>query len=449
MNTNNSPSPTLIYVACIGLTIVTCVLSVFAYLQNVDHQLVSRQAQLDRETLQKSKMELAEKTGQIERLKSALDYRFSDVGFFEEGYSNSQTVLSSIYHDLDSLKLNLPKMTVRAALQDLVMQKKNLRERHTNLQGQTEKLHKTLSQLEQRWTKLVAVERESHKKTQKELVSVVEGREEMVEGKDKQLEELNGLLIALRQQLNQVEEQQRNVAETARKKEVSSKQVIKRLEKQIAELSGKLLPDEPPDGKLVRVALGTKTAWINRGTKDRLQPGTIFLAHSPRAINASPVHAKCRLRVTRILGPSLAELQVLDLKPGNPVVKGDVATSVLWSPGLVEKIAIAGIVDLDGDGRSDLDSLRRWIESAGAKVIVYTGDDGTHQGKQIDGTTHMLVSATVPGYSSLKNEKEQKRLEKIRQHVALMHKAAEKNGVQILSLNRFLKRIGYRPPNSR
>lgn len=440
--TSQHHSPTALYVACVGLTIATCVVSVFAYLQSVDFRQLDRQARSDRDAVRKTDAALRKKIDEIGRMTAALGYRYDEIGNFEP--ADEQTVLASVYRDIKKLELNLPKLSVNDALQDLSNQKQSLLTRQEDLLAQSDKLRKTLSQLEVRWNNLLEIEKQAHKKTQKEMVDLVGNKEEMASEKDKKVAETNRAFLDVSRRLNELKEIHEKYTKASKQKAQQYLTTINRLEKRVGELAGELQPDEPADGKLVRVDLGTKKAWINLGKQDRLKRGILFLAYSPDALDSSQKNVKAKLRVTSILGPNLAEVQIIDPKLGSPIVAGDVISSVLWSPGFVEKVAIAGIVDLDGDGLSDLQSLKIWLDAAGAEVVAYTGEDGNHQGKQIDGTTNLLVSATVPGLSKIKDDKEQIRLEKIRQHAVVMRKAAETNGVEVISLNRFLKRVGYK-----
>jgi len=63
------------------------------------------------------------------------------------------------------------------------------------------------------------------------------------------------------------------------------------------------------------------------------------------------------------------------------------------------EFAIAGLIDLDDDGMSDVATLRSLIGEHNGKVVAYCAGDGTTQGK-FTSSTSFLVVGTPPAFGS-------------------------------------------------
>lgn len=137
---------------------------------------------------------------------------------------------------------------------------------------------------------------------------------------------------------------------------------------------------------------------INLGSADALRPGVtfnVFDADEAR-LSSEGANAKATIEVTAIRRDHLAEARVIDRpKIGDPILEGDKIHSVFWAPGRTVRIALAGIIDIDGDGNSDVEQIRGMITAAGGEVAAVISPTGETEGS-LDGDVRFLVVGETP-----------------------------------------------------
>ena len=97
-----------------------------------------------------------------------------------------------------------------------------------------------------------------------------------------------------------------------------------------------------------------------------------------------------------------------------------------WSPTFSPTIAIAGPIDIDGDGTDDLDKLKLLIANNGGTVVAFQDATGTVHGK-IDAATQYIVIGDQKTAISTTNK---------------LVLDAQRNSVQQISIASFLKKLG-------
>ncbi|MEM1224251.1 MAG: hypothetical protein AAGJ40_01070 [Planctomycetota bacterium] len=142
-----------------------------------------------------------------------------------------------------------------------------------------------------------------------------------------------------------------------------------------------------PDGNVVT---------INLGSGDQLRPGVTFGVIDGEETRLQDAKVKATIQVTRLLGSHRAEARVV-ARPEirYPIIPGDKIYSPFWSSGRKVKIAIGGMIDIDGDERPDLDQIASMIVAAGAEVSAVIQPDGTEEGT-LDSSTRFLVVGEAP-----------------------------------------------------
>jgi len=182
-------------------------------------------------------------------------------------------------------------------------------------------------------------------------------------------------------------------------KQVSSLQGI--VDTQLQELN-RIRTDrfENVQGEIAYVIPPGQMVLINLGSADALRVGVQFGVVDVNELNVEQAEQKAQLQVTKILGPHSAQARVLG-EPSyrDPLVKGDKIYSPFWAPGREVKIALAGDIDLDGDGISDIDKLKAMIQMAGAKVAATLSPAGKLEGT-LDASVRFLVIGDEPLPSS-------------------------------------------------
>ena len=97
------------------------------------------------------------------------------------------------------------------------------------------------------------------------------------------------------------------------------------------------------------------TVWINLGTGDSLRRQVTFSVFDSDLHDASKSKKKGSIEVTRVLGDHMAEARITSDDPTNPILTGDKIYSQIWHRGKKLHFALTGLVDFDGDGKSDLE----------------------------------------------------------------------------------------------
>ena len=131
----------------------------------------------------------------------------------------------------------------------------------------------------------------------------------------------------------------------------------------------------------------------------------------------------------------MAEARITSDDPTNPILTGDNIYSQIWHRGKKLHFALTGVIDIDGDGKSDLQLARDLIELNGGIVDAYLDEDGKVQG-EITANTRYLVSGDAP-------EKTWKVA--LQKGVQEMYKTASSLGVETITIAEFLSQMGYKP----
>ncbi|MCS6851881.1 MAG: hypothetical protein NZ700_12020 [Gemmataceae bacterium] len=249
------------------------------------------------------------------------------------------------------------------------------------------------------------------------------------------------------------------------KKDLEAK--AQKLEANIGKID--LLDYDQPKGKILSVDRDGTMAYIDLGSADNVKPKLTFSIFGSAPGKPGSVR-KGALEVVQVLGQHLSLARItdnynLDLgslraamellkKHGGvdpkaadrvienlenvqvnqrrtPIISGDLLYNAAWSPTLREHVAIAGLIDLTGDGLDNSDVLKRDLEAQGIIVDAYLDPrDGTVHGPGISRQTNYLILGETIHPSRMKE---------------LVDQATEL-GVTQVTARRFLALIGYRLP---
>lgn len=145
---------------------------------------------------------------------------------------------------------------------------------------------------------------------------------------------------------------------------------------------------------------------------------------------------KGTVEVTEVVGPDTARARITyqSQEIRNPISKGDGVFNMSLSSGAKEHVAVAGIIDLDGDGRPDLDQFIRLLERNNLVVDSYLDlRTGEIKGKGIDtGTKFLILGQDAPMIGNLKK----------------MVDKAGRTGTQLIDSRVFMTLIGMKPPRN-
>jgi len=148
---------------------------------------------------------------------------------------------------------------------------------------------------------------------------------------------------------------------------------------------------EALDGKVLQVSQHSRIAIINLGRDDLLRTGLVFQVYPTRGGTLQSRTAKATLEVTRILGSHRSEARILSDRDTNPVLPGDAVDSMTWQPGEPVHFALAGLLDLDGDGKSDRLKVHALIKKQGGVIDAEVDEHGERSGRVTHNTRYLVV----------------------------------------------------------
>jgi hypothetical protein len=192
---------------------------------------------------------------------------------------------------------------------------------------------------------------------------------------------------------------------------------------------------------------GTKP-YINLGSADNVKPQLTFTIHGV-GLDGRPIRqAKGTLEVVNVIGPHLSQTRITGVKDANrePILKGDILYNPSWNPTLKKHVALAGIMDITGDGRDSLREFMRNLERQNIVVDAYLDPkDGTVKGEITLRTDYLILGESQAFSPTGRVEKDDGKAKAGREE---MQAKAQKYGVKPIALHKYLEMIGYRLPRS-
>lgn len=196
-----------------------------------------------------------------------------------------------------------------------------------------------------------------------------------------------------------------------------------------------------PDGKIIETSASVGVVYVNRGRNDGLRRQTIFQVfdHDAQLRDPSTLTPKAEIEITEIIGPHRAVARVISDTVSDPILPDDLIYSFIFRPGMPERFALAGKLDVDGDGRDDTERLRSLLQINGAKLDAFIDGDGAVAG-ELSERTRYLVIGDRPSRDS--EEAARESFDQLRTQATTL-------GVVKLPLERFLDYIGLQSDDQR
>lgn len=219
-------------------------------------------------------------------------------------------------------------------------------------------------------------------------------------------------------------------------------------------------------GKVTRVNLEKREAYINLGASHDVRPGLTFNVFADDGKGHADRFLKATIEVVRVIDNDSSLARITSLYDGqgrqialneqitgriareieNPVREGDLLYNMFWNT----HVAIAGAVNLDGPVGSpaeqmrQLDSFRQALERMGIHVdAVLDLTDGKLQGS-IGSKTRFLVLGEAAITKGSGDEAQQERTKQINDAMAALRKEALDKGLFMISAENFAIATGYR-----
>jgi hypothetical protein len=201
---------------------------------------------------------------------------------------------------------------------------------------------------------------------------------------------------------------------------------------------------ETTQGLIRYVAAGGKVVMINLGSADALRPGVTFGVIDGEETRLKDASLKASIQIIKVDGPHLATARVVAVPEiENPIIPGDKVYSPFWAPGRRVKIALAGDIDIDDDGRPDNDAIKGQIKAAGAEVVAEVSASGTMTGN-LDANVRFLVIGSSPEVTNTVSAEEAEEQKEALEQLGKMKELANQYGITIIpawKLESYLKTI--------
>lgn len=395
---------------------------------------------------------------QIEQIKKLLGALYADVG---SDTSNPNTVLGDMYDHIQKFSNGSPQPTYNATLVKMAEALRDVTTHRDKLQDLLATEQATFQQKTNELNAQLAEEKKARDLADTGKTNADNTHSEELKKKELDLAELR----------NQVAKTQQEYDEYKASTDATLKQLDKRIQNLLAinrkigdELEQKTrVTFEEADGNIDWIDTVTHRVYINLGEIDGLRPRTTFsvyrknnsgVGRGARPGLTGPEDIKGAIEITRITGPHQAEAKIIDEDLYRPIGKGDPIYSPLWSSGRGEAFSTVGILDLDGDGKSDRDLFRELVATAGATIDNEVDDKGVLwvNGKPSDDATPKLTERTKflvkgalpePGAGPVDSEEHtiSNRITALNKE---MDQQARERGIRVVSLSDFLSFIGYR-----
>ncbi len=194
---------------------------------------------------------------------------------------------------------------------------------------------------------------------------------------------------------------------------------------------------ERPDGEVTLVNSRANTVWIDLGTADGVDRQMIFSVIDQKETGVTKSKVKGRIEITRVMDQHSSEARVLEDEMSNPIMKGDKIYSPSFRKGQKTRFALAGLIDIDKDGKSDQTKVKALISLNGGVVDAELLEDGSVAGK-MTGDTRYLVKGDRPT---------DKTNQKLIDGFTTMTGEATRLGIETISVDTLLDRMGYAPDN--
>lgn len=189
---------------------------------------------------------------------------------------------------------------------------------------------------------------------------------------------------------------------------------------------------EVADGEIRIVSQRRGVVWINLGSADFLRPQVTFSVFGSDATNVSRMTRKGAIEIIDVRDDHLAEARIIEDNIFDPLIPGDKIYTPLWHPGRQDHFALAGWMDLDGDGQSDRRLVRDLILLTGGVIDAELDDEGNESG-QITYNTRFLVVGEPR--------------EEINEKLGQLQSRASELGVRPMSVDKLLDLAGWKQGN--
>ncbi|OAI46638.1 hypothetical protein AYO44_11015 [Planctomycetaceae bacterium SCGC AG-212-F19] len=228
---------------------------------------------------------------------------------------------------------------------------------------------------------------------------------------------------------------------------------MKKLEEKIPLID--LLAYDKPKGKILTVEGQQQTVvHLNLGSADFVKPGLTFSVFGEGEYKPT-AERKAALVVVEVTDAHRCRARVTEIKNAarRPIVAGDQLYNPAWTPGLRERVALAGRIDLQCDGRDNTAAFIQALEKEGMIVDAWIDlKDMSVKGarKAITLQTSYLILGDMPDLDEAQaaqlSEAELEKQLTLRQLICEFRDQAIQKGVTVVNARRFMALAGMTLP---
>ncbi len=454
--------PTGYIVAVVCLFIVVVILGTMYYLAVKDFRELSTKAEGETKKLQALQTDLKQRDDEFADLKRLTGnapetpYGLGEDNALGKVRGNVKATLNDAVKKVGALS----DESTRAAIQSLIQKTTDLTGERDKLRTDLDARQRDILALQGQYQVKVDASDKGRGDAEKDLQDLIKVKDEEVRRRETQLKELRAVRLDLEKQLGD--------------EKAAHELKVKKLDDDIVRLTNindKLAAQidtitktsfEVPKGEIRWVDNQNKLVWINLGEVDILPKKMTFSVYTKahNGVARGKDDIKGTIEVTRIVGPHTAEARITYDELFDPIAIGDPIFTPVWSPGQKQNFSFVGLIDLDGDGKSDRQQLYESIASAGGAVDNEINDKGVRirytkfpsefvehdeNTPGIDVNTKFLIVCKIPDATTAATDADREIIFKIVAKQKELKAEAAKQGVRVVTLNDFLSWSGHRP----
>jgi len=419
-----------------GLQAIVIVLTIFLLLTGVGLLLVNNARKTAVAEREDARKQLSDANTNLAKANNEAENYKSWVGFPTDALYDSLQPQFDEDKNRFGLGVDEASRTYKTMLQNVFEEKEKLVKNEANAKAEVKSLKE----------KLLALESEKEAQVKEHLAALEKAKQDLADVQAKAKQQYDEISAKNADIAKSMEGDRAKHADEMAKINTDKTAVETanaKLERQVEKLR-EGLPEvdqfaQPADGRVTWVNQRYGKVWIDLGSSDGLRPQVTFSVAAEGNADAEQAEKKGSIEVIRVLDAHMAEAQITSDDPKNPILTGDRIYSQVWDRGRTVGFAIAGEVDLDKDGKDDLQRLKDIITANSGRVDAAPDDAGALEGDlKVD--TRYLVLGTYPDGT-------QNRDDALRDSWKTLSEDAERLGIETIPLEEFIKLMGWRVDN--
>ncbi|MCS7166969.1 MAG: hypothetical protein RMI91_10065 [Gemmatales bacterium] len=360
-------------------------------------------------------------------------------------------------------------------LQQAMLHAADFKRRLDDLQAKLDRLQQEYDNYKAQWNENrlndeLARQREQH---QKELARKEQEHEARLKGLQAKLQALSqDMDDRIKKLLAQADEEKKQLLLEMNKR-------LAQMEAEVAQVRAAARPRLElarliqPSGRILSASPAGDSVIIDRGQVHRLPEGITFSVYPQGPDGRLVPKIKAMIQVVRVNRDTAVARVTRMVKPEelrdptweefderywiteptkfvllrDPIRPGDFIYNSAWKPDEPVHLALAGLIDLDGDGKDDSDMFKRLLQERGVVVdlhLRYTEAGYVTEGR-LSERTDMLVVGINPGFRVIQKpqEGEEGKPVETRDPFEMLEEEARRRGMDIVGVRLFLLQMGF------